>query len=254
MTLGRAAALVALLGAVPAAALAQPRGSEVATRAVELSLPVAARFAGTSVPAGSYRVSLTEAGLTLTDATSMVQVATLPVQRATVKSAVKEPSASCKTHGKQVEIVLLARDEVFTVRGERQEEKPKAEGSKVDLEKDKAEAKLDAPAGDAPPSDLALVEAALKRFEPEVLPCAEKAQRGRWPTDDARFAKCVCPIAQRWRLPKVTAPLRLHRFLTKGKSGYSLTISPEGKASACRVWAGPRSPEEKAAEEQNRQP
>ncbi|MBI3178857.1 MAG: hypothetical protein HYZ27_04310, partial [Deltaproteobacteria bacterium] len=89
-----------------------------------------------------------------------------------------------------------------------------------------------------------LVEHAIKRYEPMLGECVDKAHRGRWGTDDPRFMKCLCPLLDTWRLPRVKEAMRIHHALAPGRAGVSFTATPKGKATECRVWSGAKSPEE----------
>jgi hypothetical protein len=98
---------------------------------------------------------------------------------------------------------------------------------------------------------LCLVSSALirpRRYRRSLRHCADAAHRSRWRTDDPRFVRCVCPIVERWRLPTVSTPLRMHHPLAKGRSGFSFTVTAEGKAVACRVWVGPSPPVDRVQE------
>lgn len=201
---------------------------------VALSSPV--RFGDVVVPAREYRLTLSDAGFALADAYSMVLVATVPVEQTTGHVTVTPASVEVSQHGQTVTILMQYADRVYKAVGTATEI-ARASGSRVVLA-GKTEKVVEAKRSGVEATDLENVIRALKRYSRSLQHCAEAAHRSRWRTDDPRFIRCVCPIIEKWRLPKVSAPLRVHRPLAKGRSGYSFTATVEGKVTDCRVWIG----------------
>ncbi|MBI3179839.1 MAG: hypothetical protein HYZ27_09275, partial [Deltaproteobacteria bacterium] len=84
---------VAVLWALAASAVAQPREGPAPAAAFDLVLPVAARFGEQVVAARRYRLTLGAPGFALADAETMVLMYTLPVQEAAAE-AVAQPVVS----------------------------------------------------------------------------------------------------------------------------------------------------------------
>ena len=234
---------LALAALTASAAQAQRREGEAAQAKLVVKLTSAVRFGTVVLSPGTYRVSMTDAGLTFVLADNMVSVGTVPVQQATEAKVTSPATVELLEKGQEVAVIYRAYNDRFTATGTK--ESGARDDAKVELAS-KTETSLAGPLTETT-GDEALVDGALKRLLPGVLQCADMAQRGRWQTDDPRFLKCVCPIAEKWRMPKVKAELRLHRFLVKGRMGLSLSVLPEGRVQGCRVWVGPKSPEETAA-------
>jgi hypothetical protein len=205
---------------------------------IRLSRPV--RFGEVTVAPGRYQVSVGNGMLTLAVADSMVIVASIPAQTSTASKSVSPPKASVSERRESVQITVASRTDRFTVTGVRLRGAA-AEESPVEYAP-KAESVVTAETPQAT-ADVTLVDEALKRYLPSVVPCGKLAHKSRWQTDDPRFVRCVCPLTEKWRLPKVKAALRLHRVLAAGRAGFSITVTPEGQVQDCRVWAGVRSPE-----------
>jgi len=238
-----ALALLAVMVAALAPALtwAQRREGNAAS-ALAVTLPSAVRFGAVALPAGSYRLYITDAGLAFADPRTMVTVATVAVERLANDTPTAQSTLELREQGKEVRLRVLTASEVLTALGERLERMPNAVGVEYAT---KAEAALGAHKI-VDPDDVVLVDAVLRRYLVSIQDCADSAHRGRWSTDDPRFQKCVCPIAEKWRLPRVHAELRLHRHIDKGHAGVSLTVLPDGRVQNCRVYMGPKSPEENA--------
>ncbi len=243
-------ALLLLLAPKLAEAQAHRREGEVQA-ALELRLPWAVRFGDALVPAGFYRVAASDAGLSLADPSSMVVVATVQVEKTSSTKTTTPALVERHEHGGEVRIVVKNRNDIFTARGQ------KTVVDTTDPVQVQLAGKKEALLADVAPeqaSDEALVGGALKRYLPSLQGCADLAQRGRWQTDDPRFVKCVCPLVEKWRLPKVKRLLPMHRFLVKGKSGISFVVSPDGRAYGCRVWVGTEPPRKPAPEAQEPAP
>jgi hypothetical protein len=242
--LGMRAAVLFAFGLVLVSSLAgaQRRDGEVGG-GLELKLPVAVRFGAVLVASGRYRVSVGEGMLALALPESMVTVANVPVLQSAASDSAELPEVFVREVEGGVEIVVFSQDRIFTARGEKADAQAKGD-SLVELA-----GKRETAIGSAAPvtqDELAALDGALRRFMPSISHCGDKAHRSRWATDDLRFQKCVCPLLEKWRLPKTAGPLRLHRQLIKSKNGVSFTVGKDGRAGECRVWSGARSPEEQA--------
>jgi hypothetical protein len=235
-------AVVGLLVAAAGTAAHAQRGQETRARSLSVMLPKPVMFGDQMVPAGRYRVSLSTRGMSLAHPTTMVTVATVPATETADNPPVASPTAELvsKKDG-VVEIIVRSNDRVVVATGVETTGAGKSESPDVELA-----GRSDAELGPVHPkakSELELVEHALsKRYLRDVAHCADQAHRSHWKTDDRRFIRCVCPIAERWRLPPVSNDMRVHQALAKGKSGMSLTVSTKGKVSNCRVWVGPKPP------------
>lgn len=236
--LGALAALALTLVAATAAGQRREGGVALVPLIVQLSAPV--RFEDRVVPAGRYRLSLSKTGITFILDRSMVVVATLEARHRALEKPVRSPRVELREQGSRVVLVVTVLADRYIALGTR--ESGAAAGASPAVYASKPEVNLDAylPVGTP---DEALVDEALERYRSSVLHCGDKAHKNRWRTDDLRFSACVCPIAQKWRLPKVTAPLRLHRVLAPGRAGFSISVMPDGRAQNCRVWIGGASPE-----------
>ena len=232
------AALVLACG-FAAPALAQRRGENSASAsALLMELKTAARFGEVTVPAGRYRVDIADGRLTLADPVTMVLVASLAAGETTAPDG-SLSAVQVVEHGDEVQLVVRSQDRVFTARGVRAAANPAASAAHVDLAP-KAESAIVATEG---PTEGDLVTQAVQRYIRGIAHCVDGAQKAHWMTDDPRFANCLCPVASKWRLPKVQSPMRVHQPLVAGKLGFSFTATPEGHLTACRVWAGPQAPE-----------
>lgn len=241
-----AAAVAVALGCFATPVRAQRRDGGARTPVLEVSLPTAVQFGTSSVAARRYRLTLGEQGFALADPQTMILVVTVPVTQSAATTTIEGPQVKVTESGNEVRIVLQHEDRLYT-----------AVGQKVALSRDTSLVKFAGKQETAlvggipePQSEQALIEGALERYERSLAGCADRAHRARWTTDHPQFFKCVCPQTEKWRLPKPKQELRVHRPLAKGKSGYSLSVTPAGKVTKCRVWAGaspPPEPNEAAA-------
>ncbi len=234
---------VALLWALSATASAQPREGTATAAAFDLVLPVTARFGDQVVAARRYRLTLAAQGFALADPESMVFMHSLAVQEAQA-AAVAEPKVKVERRGNTVMVTLHSGDRVYSAHGVVAE--AAAQQATLVTLAAKEETALDRQTPEEKTA-RSVIEQAVKRHEPMLNECVDKAQRGRWGTDDPRFVKCLCPLLDMWRLPRLKEDLRIHHALAPGRAGVSFTATVKGKATACRVWTGAKSPEEMAA-------
>jgi len=231
--------VAAAITMVVAPAQAQRREGRQSTSVLEVRLPVCVKFGKLAIPARSYRVTLGAGVFALADPQTMVVIATVPVTEAETAKAVEQPRIEIEHVGSRVDIVMLAGDRIYRATGVAAEgESP--EPSPVVLA-GKQERVVE---GGGPEQRTAtqLVARATKRYMSGIKHCVDKAHRSRWGTDDHRFVKCVCPIVLRWKMPPINAPLLMHWPLAKGRHGFSFHVTPAGKVTSCRVWAGSKPP------------
>src|SRR5688572_30756667 len=241
----RPTSLACLLGVGASLALgvpaqAQRRGDSGAAGHLEIVFESPVKLGDVVLSAKRYRLSVSKRGVSFIHPTTMVAEATLPAQESQAKTVAPKPVAKLELN-KAGEVVLTVHtgDRLYTLKGV-PATAPASQGQ-VELASSQ-QANL----GDVLPqaeSTLELIQESLaKRWVKDVKHCADMAHRSRWVTDDKRFIACVCPIADRWRLPAAEPTLRVHHALAKGKSGLSLTVDGKGKVSNCRVWVGAKPP------------
>jgi hypothetical protein len=241
---------IASLAVIVAAttAHAQRRGGGSANTVLEVTLKSAVKFGDIVVPASRYRISVSVRGLSFAHPTTMVAVATVPATETASAETVQKPTVEVVEKGAdEVQIIVRSLDRVVV-----------AKGVKTTVERKRRDVELvsrhQADLGAVVPeqkTEVELIHHALsKRYIRDVKHCADKAHRSRWQTDDKRFWNCVCPLADRWRLPKVSADVRVHEPLAKGKSGISITVTPDGKVKDCRVWVGAEPPADERAKKE----
>jgi hypothetical protein len=236
---GRVGVLLSLLLPGSAAAEGGRREGPPPPTSLSLTLPVTATFAGVVVPARRYRLSVVATGLALADPDTMVLVATLPVTDTQVADAVTEPTVTVQQRGTTVEISVRWADRWLRATGAAGG--ASSSGAAPIAMADKAATAVPAATGEEL-TDVQLVAVAVQRLLGGVKHCGENAKRRHWETDDPRFVKCLCPIALRWHLPKVREVRVTHHVLLKDKNGFSLTVTPTGHVSLCRVWVGEAPP------------
>jgi len=234
--------LGAIACALPFHAYAQRRG-ETGTLAEELrvELPTTTRFGEITVPARPYRVQISGDNLVLANPDTMEVQATLHAVVAGLPAAVPAGKAEVQTKGNEVLLVVLVGDKSYTAKGQKAA-LPKAVEAEAP-EPTKTEREAVATSDLEAKTPAAKVAQAVQRYLPGLAACIDGAQKGKWITDDPRFSNCVCPVALKWQMPHLDAPLRMHQKLVKGKFGMSFTVGNDGKVSQCRVWAGARAPE-----------
>lgn len=247
LTTGAVVLLAVILG-LGGPVMAQRRGAKAETKALEVELRSAARFGEVVVPAGRYRISVSKRGLSLAHPTTMVPVATLSAVSSDGAVTVNPATVEVvETPDGIIKLIVKLRERIYVAGGikteapkkKRQVELASREGPRI---------------GDISPetkTEQELIHHALaSRYIKDVKHCADKAHRARWQTDDRRFWNCVCPLAERWRMPKVAEDLRVHFPLAKGKSGFSLTVTAKGRVKDCRVWVGAKPPVDETESEE----
>jgi hypothetical protein len=236
------AASSALVLLFSGATLAQRREGDSAVASLSAKLPQAVRFGEVTVPAGAYRLFVSESTITLADPISMVTVATLVAQASTNSKSISPTLVEVQERGQEVRLVVLSQTDIFTAVGQKVAPPKPASEPKVEYAA-KSNTVFAGPTTEIA-GDEALVDGAFQRYQGGIKPCGENAHRSHWTTDDARFVACVCPILEKWRMPKVKAQLRVHKALVKGRAGVSFTVGPDGRTRDCRVWVGAQPPAE----------
>jgi hypothetical protein len=225
------------------AAFAQQRGADAKSAALEVKFVSPVQFGAVVVAPGLYRVTISNRGLGLVHPTTMVPVATLPVEESLGSGDINPAQAILLVKaGGVIELVVKSRTRVYTAKGTQAGAEAQA-NDRVELaSRDGAQIGAILP---EQKTELDLIHESLtRRYAREVRHCNEQAERAHWKTDDRRFWNCVCPLTQRWRLPLVKKDLRVHYPLAKGKTGLSLTITAKGRVKDCRVWVGDKPPQE----------
>ena len=212
------------------------------TRKVEelhLKLKAPAQFGDVIVPANRVlRVGVGEGGLALADPKTMFLVSTIVAKKTIIKNYVSKPALYVVEAKKKVTLILRQDNERYEAVG-KVVKVTKKSGRKDVVSNKKG---VDVEAGIAKrPEDAQLIVRAVSRFTSGVLHCAQNAFRFKHKTDNPKFSKCVCPITESWRFPKIQSPLRVSVSLERNRTGISFTATARGRVSACRVWAG-RSP------------
>lgn len=236
----------AALWLAPAASVAQRREGSTSDARLELALPAAVRFGEQVLPARLYRLSLAEGKLSFTDANTMVTAATVAVVESAGSDWVSPAKVELKKKGAAIEVIVRSGDRIYVASGA-PADGGGAGAQSYEVQLAKNATALDLGAAPEQQSDRQLVARALERYGADVKRCAEKAQKSAWTTDDPRFVKCVCPLAKKWRMPKLSAELLMHHELAKGRAGMSFTVSADGKVKSCRVWVGASPPAEESA-------
>lgn len=219
---------------------AQRRDSSAQLPTVETHLPSPAQFGSVTLPARTYRVSLTAQGLLFIDPQTLVWIATIPTTEADASERAAAPAMDVTDAGAELKLVMKYETHTYTSIGKKVDATTAAANSPVAL-KNLGDAEL--PASTDPVTPLDFVKAALPRLEVSLVQqCADRATKARWGTDNAQFEKCVCPQVAKWRVPKNDTAARVQRPLAKGHNGYSFTADTTGKPQNCRVWAGTAPP------------
>jgi hypothetical protein len=217
------------------------RREGAAASALVVQLPMAVRFGDASVPAGRYRVSISDSSLVLLTEGGMVAVAAIPCRVSTTPKVVSPARIQLVERGNSVQLTLSSQNERYTATGTRIA--AAADAPQIEYAK-KSEPTLQAPVP-PPTEDEAIATSAVDRLMGGVTHCGEMAHKSRWQTGDPRFVQCVCPITTKWRLPRIDGDVRLHRVLAPGRAGFSITVTADGRARDCAVWVGPLPPEQK---------
>ncbi len=223
---------------IPTISTAGPREGGKTGKTLVIKLKYAYRFGDVIVKRGRYKVKAKKCCLTLLSPTSMVTKAQLSVVETKLPQPVGQATVFVKQNEEGVEIILRHLERKMVATGVRCSKDELVRKSVTLVSR---ETKIEG-ADAAEFTDKDAIDQALTRYLKSVSHCADMAHRNRWKSDDPRFQKCVCPMTSRWRMPKVKADRRVHPFLAKGKSGFSITVTPEGRVKDCKVWLGAKAP------------
>ncbi|MFC1611306.1 hypothetical protein ACFL6C_10120 [Myxococcota bacterium] len=243
-----AIAVVAVVVSEGAPAHAQRREGARVTSVFNVKLPVGVKFGEILLPQRTYRVTLASAGFAFADPSTMVLVATVPAERSETSETVDVPRINIEQSGSSVAIVMRYGDRMARAVGVATDVTSKP-GEALVILAGKTETTVNRP-GPAEMSDRQLIERAVKRYFGSIKHCRDKVHRNRWGTDDPRFFRCVCPIIEKWRLPRIKSQLVFHLPLSKGRSGFSFTVTATGRITTCRVWTGANPPSPKTKVDQ----
>lgn len=214
------------------------------TRTIEelhLKLKVPAKFGDVIILANRVlRVGVGEGGLALADPKTMFLVSTIAAKKTIVKKYVSKPKLFVVEAKTKVTIILRKDNERYEAVGK--VVKVTKKSGRKDVVSNKKGVDVEADVAKRP-EDAQLIVSAVSRFTSGVLHCAENAFRFKQKTDDPKFTRCVCPITESWRLPKIKAPLRVSVYLERNRTGISFTATARGRVSECRVWSGRTPPE-----------
>ncbi len=199
---------------------------------------------GTYIYPGMYKVIREQQFLVVVEAKTMVVKAKVRAQEKDSGQYHTRPRLGFSVLKKQSKGVLdfFVQDRVYTAFVSVDEHAQKPGSSTVVLEQKKKESKVHE--RESAETEVMQIQKTLKKYGQSVVQCADRAMSVRWETDDPRFKTCVCPIVQKWKLPKITQPKRVHHFLVKKRWGFSFTLSKNGQAEKCRVWAGSKPPKD----------
>ncbi len=230
---------VSVLFSAPLDAAAERRDGAQVPAVLQVVLDAPTRFGALLLSPRAYRVTIAGENLVFADPTTMVTAGSVAAESSEQATVVERPSATVTRDGAQVIVSVRYADRLVRASGT-VVTPPAGEESWVSFG-DKQAAALPGGAGEEA-SAAQLVKAALQRYLGGVKHCGDLAHRHRWETDDPRFVNCVCPIALRWRMPKLSRELEAHQILAAAKNGFTLTVSPAGKVLGCRVWTGAQPP------------
>lgn len=233
--------MLLLMGVQPA--LAKRRGVAVQkVQRVEITLKKPTLFKQNALAAGTYAVRLQGDSIVLVNNKSMRPSAKMKAKRSASKTIAKKISAKLVAgKGGQIRLVVHQKGQLFTLEG-RWDKSVQAKSPSLALGARKS-AKLD---DDVLPPDLdeiALIKESMgNRFVRQVEHCGERAAKLRWKTAQREFTQCVCPMTEKWRLPKPKKTTAVSHDLVKNKNGITLVLNPKGRVQGCSVWSGKTSP------------
>jgi hypothetical protein len=220
--------------------LAKRREGTDRSEALKVEIPYAVRFKGVLLKPRIYRVSVKGNQISLADPDTMIVHVTLRGKARMLTRAVESPEVKLDEIDNKLRLTFRQNYRQLSVQGVILKGQPR-ERSLIQL-KNKQAQKIVRKDKKKPAPEIDVIGPALARYLPSVEHCAERVKKNRWKTDSERFVKCVCPPLKRWRFSKLDEERRVHQFLEKDRSGFSFTVTSEGKAKACRVWVGATPP------------
>ncbi len=212
----------------------QARGGAVEKEKTRFATQKAIDFAGQIVPPGKYILSLVDDELFFSQEHNMITVSKLPISAEPNKDYFYMPEVKVELAADTVTITYFSQDKKYTISGQRLDNYvPPQKGQVAQVKK--VDEKVAAPsAHDNYAHDLAV---ALKKLEKQVEHCEDVAIRRKATKFDDKLTLCICPIAQKWKLPPPKTLYRKDKHFRKKTHGYSLIINQQGKVIDCAVWA-----------------
>ena len=219
-------------------AKAQRREASDGPEKLELELASNLRFGKTIVSAGKYFLQINETTFDLINPQTMLIEATVPTNKEPLKEFQVKSSIEITIKKNAAMITVLHAHNKYVTAGIITKEKKGRTPDVEQGEKSEKEIKQEIKRH----TDKELVREVFTRYIDVVEPCISRARKSRWKTDDPQFIQCLCPLTEKWRLPKVKKALWVHQQIPKKRFGFSLYVNKRGKAQKCRVWAGWKPP------------
>jgi hypothetical protein len=177
---------------------------------------------------GHYRLGWEGEEITFYRASDMLEIGRLHAPTR-VLDAPKKTGATLTIKKEKVTLTLVMGTQTTELRGALAAAEPPApvHESLVGLDESSA-ASLPS---DLPGSDDPFTNSWL-RLKGQVQHCSDHAQRFSWGPSDPRYVRCVCPIAQDFRMPRQAAE---KRFRLDAHTQVTLTNDATGKVLACTL-------------------
>jgi len=224
--------------ALPGEANAQRRESSKQPDSIKIELTSNLRFGKVIVSAGNYLLNINNQKIDLIAPDTMLIEASIPTNREPLNTFQEKSSLSIDINKNTALITVLHGNYKYETAGiitkEKKEKTPDVEQGEKSEKTIKQEIKKH--------TDKELVKEVFTRYLDTVEPCITRARKSRWKTDEPQFVQCLCPLTEKWRLPKVKKSLWVHQQIPKKRFGFSIYVNKKGKAAKCRVWAGWKPP------------
>ena len=217
---------------------AQRRESSERPEQLKIELASNLRFGKVLVSAGKYLLNINERTFDLIHPNTMLIEASIPTNREKLEEFQEKSSLTIEAHGNTALITVLHTNYKYVTAGIVTKEKKEVTPDVPQGEKSEQEIKQEIKKH----TDKELVKEVFVRYLDVVEPCISRARKSRWKTDAPQFVQCLCPLTEKWRLPKVKKALWVHQQIPKKRFGFSIFVNKQGKAAKCRVWAGWKPP------------
>lgn len=175
---------------------------------------------------GAYRMGWAGEEITFYRASDMLELGRLHAPTKMLAAA-RKSGATLTVKKRKVTLVLVMGAQTTELHGELAGAEPPVavHDSLVGLgESSAASLPSDLPGSDDP------FMSSWQRLRGQVLHCSEHAQRFAWGASDPRYARCVCPIAEVFRMPHQAAQ---KRFRLDKNTNVVLSNDAAGKVVAC---------------------
>jgi len=226
---------------MPTIANAQRRESSERPEQLKIELASNLRFGKVIVSAGKYLLNINDRTFDLIHPNTMLIEASIPTNREKLKQFQEKSSLTIKAQGNTALITVLHTNYKYQTAGIITKEKKEIVPDVPQGEKSEKEIKQNIKRH----TDQELVKEVFVRYLDVVEPCITRARKARWKTDEPQFVQCLCPLTEKWRLPKVKKNLWVHQQIPKKRFGFSIFVNKQGKAAKCRVWAGWKPPQKR---------